>query len=104
MLQPCWISLIIPGSTNKNGASFKSLFSSILAVKFIKYHLFYLIIMESETLLVKREAIVDLVRVKEEFDFIIESLELMSDSEFMSSYAKSKWQVEKREFVDWNDL
>lgn len=46
----------------------------------------------------------DLVRVKAEFDTIIESLELMSDEEFMSSYKKSKEQIKKRDFDDWNAL
>ncbi|MBU0459822.1 MAG: hypothetical protein KKH52_03315 [Nanoarchaeota archaeon] len=60
--------------------------------------------MGSATVEVNREAILDLVRVKDEFDSIIESLELMSNPEFMVSYKKSKEQVEKRDFVDWNDL
>ncbi len=60
--------------------------------------------MNSETIIVKRDAIIDLVRVKDEFDSIVESLELMADSEFMASYQKSKQQIEKREFVDWNEL
>ncbi len=60
--------------------------------------------MNSETILVKRDAIVDLVRVKEQFDSIVESLELMADSEFMASYQKSQQQVKNREFVDWDAL
>lgn len=60
--------------------------------------------MNSETILVKRDAIVDLVRVKEQFDSIVESLELMADPEFMASYNKSQQQVKNREFVDWNAL
>ena len=60
--------------------------------------------MTSQTVMVNRDAIVDLVRVKEEFDSIIESLELMADSEFMASYKKSKLQVEKREFIDWKGV
>ena len=58
----------------------------------------------SQTINVSKEAISDLVRVKEEFDAIVESLELMSDKEFMNSYKKSKEQVKKREFADWDDL
>ena len=57
-----------------------------------------------ETIQINKEAIVDLVRLKDEFDSVIESLELMSDSEFMKSYNKSKEQVKKREFEDWNAL
>lgn len=46
----------------------------------------------------------DLVRVKTEFDSIIESLELMTDKKFMNSYKKSRGQIKKREFMDWNAL
>ncbi len=57
-----------------------------------------------KTIQINKQAIVDLVRVKEDFDAIIESLELMSDKKFMESYNKSKQQVKKREFDDWNAL
>ena len=60
--------------------------------------------MTSATVMVNKEAILDLVRVKDEFDAIVESLELMSDSEFMSSYQKSREQVKNRDFVDWDVL
>ena len=56
------------------------------------------------TISIKKEAIVDLLRVKNEFDTIVESMELMSDKKFMDSYNKSKDQIKKRDFVDWNDL
>ena len=56
------------------------------------------------TLTVNKEALKDLLRVKDEFDTIIESLELMADKEFMDSYQKAKEQIKKREFVDWNAL
>ena len=58
----------------------------------------------SGTITVNKEAILDLVRVKEEFDSIVESLELMSDKEFMDSYKKAKEQIKQRDFADWNDL
>lgn len=58
----------------------------------------------AETINVSKEAISDLIRVKEEFDNIIESLELSSNKEFMDSYRKSKEQVKKRDFADWNEL
>lgn len=57
-----------------------------------------------ETVTVTKQAIVDLVKLKDEFDTVIESLELMGDEEFMTSYAKAKEQIKKREFVDWNEL
>jgi hypothetical protein len=56
------------------------------------------------TIRVNRDALVDLVRVKEEFDTIIESLECMNDKAFMDSYNKSKKQIKKKEFDDWNEL
>ena len=58
----------------------------------------------SSTITVKKEAIMDLLKLKEDFDDIIESLELMADKEFMESYKKAKEQIKKREFVDWNEL
>jgi len=60
--------------------------------------------MITETVKVNKQVILDLVRVKDEFDTIVESLELMGDKEFMDSYKKSKEQIKKREFVDWNEL
>ncbi len=60
--------------------------------------------MNQETMTIQRTAIIDLVRVKDEFDTIIESLELMADPEFMASYQKSKEQIKKREFVNWDGL
>lgn len=51
-----------------------------------------------------KQALADLKRVKEEFDVIVESLELMDDVSFMESYKKAKEQVKKREFDDWNAL
>ena len=56
------------------------------------------------TICVNKEAIIDLVRLKSEFDSIVESLELMSDKAFMESYNKSRQQIKNREFVDWNEL
>ena len=58
----------------------------------------------ADTITVNKDTILDLLRVKEEFDSIIESLELMSDKKFMNSYKKSKEQVKKRDFADWNEL
>ena len=58
----------------------------------------------AETITVNKQAISDLIRVKEEFDSIVESLELMSDKDFMGSYNKAKEDIKKRDFADWNDL
>lgn len=57
-----------------------------------------------ETITINKKALADLIKVKEDFDSIIESIELMNNKEFMSSYKKSKEQVKKRQFVDWNEL
>ena len=57
-----------------------------------------------ETITIKKKAIQDLVKVKDEFDSIIESLELMSDKEFMKSYKKAKEEIKNRDFVEWNEL
>lgn len=53
---------------------------------------------------IRKDAILDLIRVKDEFDTIIESLELMSNKEFMDSYKNSKKQIKNRNFDDWNEL
>lgn len=58
----------------------------------------------SDTIAIRRDAIADLLRVKEDFDAIIESLELMANEEFMKGYKKSHEQVKKRDFGDWNAL
>ncbi|OYT31617.1 hypothetical protein DRJ22_06145 [Candidatus Woesearchaeota archaeon] len=60
--------------------------------------------MVTETVNVNKQAILDLVRIKEEFDVIVESLELMGDKEFMDSYKKAKEQIKKKDFVYWNEL
>lgn len=57
-----------------------------------------------ETVIVNKQAILDLVKMKEEFDTIVESIELMSNKDFMNSYKKAKEQIKKREFADWNTL
>jgi len=57
-----------------------------------------------ESIKVDKEAIEDLIRLREEFNSIIESLELMSNPEFMNSYSKAKEQIKKGEFADWNEL
>ena len=57
-----------------------------------------------DTINIKKEAIIDLLRIKDEFDSVIESLELMSDEDFMNSYKKSKEQITNRDFDEWNEL
>ena len=61
--------------------------------------------MESMTKIkVEKEAIEDLKKVREEFDTIVESIELQNDKRFMDSYCKAKKQIEQGEFDDWEKL
>ena len=60
--------------------------------------------LKTETVTVSRQAIVDLLKVKEEFDALVESLELMADAGFMASHKKAREQIKNRDFVDWNAL
>ncbi len=41
---------------------------------------------------------------KEAFYLIIESTELMSDKDFINSYKKSRKQIRKKDFVNWDEL
>lgn len=59
---------------------------------------------DTKTGTVSREVFEDLMRIKEEFDVVMESLELMEDEEFMDSYKKAKEEIKNRKFVDWNEL
>ncbi|MAG91204.1 hypothetical protein CMO83_03905 [Candidatus Woesearchaeota archaeon] len=47
-----------------------------------------------ETIAVNKKAISDLVRIKEEFDAIVESIELMNNPEIQESIRKSKEDIE----------
>lgn len=57
-----------------------------------------------ETVTINKQALSDLLKVKEELNAIVESLELMGDKEFMQSYRKAKEQIKQREFDAWDDL
>lgn len=57
-----------------------------------------------EEISINKNAIKDLIRLKEDFNSVVESLELMSDEDFMNSHEKSKEQIENREFADWDAL
>ncbi len=46
----------------------------------------------------------DLMRIKEEFDRTMESIELMADREFMESYQKAKQEIKNNDFEDWDEL
>lgn len=57
-----------------------------------------------ETITIERKAFVELMKLKEEFDLIMESIELSNDKEFMDSYKRSKEQIKNRDFADWDEL
>ena len=57
-----------------------------------------------EEVCITKNAIAELARLTGEVNDRVESLELMSDKKFMASYKKSKAQVKKRKFTDWNAL
>ena len=53
---------------------------------------------------INKVAIADLIRLKDEFNSVVESLELMNDGEFMDSFNKSKEQIANSEFANWDEL
>jgi hypothetical protein len=53
---------------------------------------------------INKSAIIELARLTNEINDRVESLELMSDKKFMSSFKKAKKQIRKREFADWDEL
>ena len=60
--------------------------------------------MEQKQVMINRKVILDLVRLMEEVQDKLESLELVSDPEFMESLRKSDEEVKNRDFVDFDDL
>lgn len=59
--------------------------------------------MEDE-ICINKSAIEDLSRLTNEINDRVESLELMSDKKFRTSLKKSKEQIKKRDFANWNAL
>jgi len=57
-----------------------------------------------KTITINQSTMIDLMRLSQEMQDKIESLQLMNDKEFMDSLKKSDEQVKKREFADWNAL
>ena len=57
-----------------------------------------------EEVCINKSAIKDLARLTNEINDRVESLELMSDKKFMVSFKKSKEQIKKRKFANWNVL
>ena len=60
--------------------------------------------MATKTVTISQDAFEDFIRLKEDFDVVMESLELMGNEEFMESYRKAKKEIKNRDFVDWNEL
>ena len=60
--------------------------------------------MQAKTITLDVNMFKDLVRVREEFDSIMESIELTADKEFMKSYKKAKHEIKNRDFADWDEL
>ena len=56
------------------------------------------------TIKIDKKALFDLIRLKEEFELIVESIELSSNPEVMASLKSSKKQIKRGELVDFNDL
>lgn len=57
-----------------------------------------------ETMTIERKAFIDIVRLVEELEDRIESLELMSDQGVMESHKRAKEQIKNRDFADWDEL
>ena len=57
-----------------------------------------------EQVTINKEAFVELMKLKEEFDLIMESIELMNDKEFMKSYKQAKEEIKKGELIDFDEL
>ena len=53
---------------------------------------------------INKSEIIELVRLTNEINDRVESLELMSDDKFMNSFKEAKEQIRKRDFADWHEL
>ena len=60
--------------------------------------------MESETLTIDKKAFAELIDEFEELQLKLESLELMSNPDFMESLRKSEEQIKNRDFANWDEL
>ena len=57
-----------------------------------------------ENITIDKKAFIELMKLKEEFDLVMESIELSNDKEFMESLKRSEEQIKNREFADWDEL
>ena len=56
------------------------------------------------TIAIKKSEIADLVKLANEMNDRIGSLELMGDKKFIKSFKKAKEQIKKRDFANWHAL
>ena len=59
--------------------------------------------MESK-IVINSSMVADLLKLTTEINNRVESLELMSNKKFMKSFHKSKKQIKKRDFANWDEL
>jgi len=57
-----------------------------------------------EKVVINKEAFTQLMKLKEEFDLVMESIELSNDKDFVKSYKKAKKEIEEGNLVDFDDL
>ena len=57
-----------------------------------------------ETITIDKKIFIDLVKISEELNDKLESLELANDPKFMESLKKSKEQIKNGDLVEFDDL
>ena len=57
-----------------------------------------------ENVTIDKTAFAELMKLKEEFDLIMESIELSNNKEFMDSLKRSEEQIKNRDFANWDGL
>ena len=57
-----------------------------------------------ETITIDKKIFIDLVKISEELNDKLESLELANDPEFMESLKKSKEQIKNGDLVEFDNL
>ena len=57
-----------------------------------------------EKIMLQKSALADLMRIKEEFEAVVESIELLNNSSFVQANTRAREQIIKRDFASWNEL
>lgn len=57
-----------------------------------------------EDITIDKKAWSEIIRLKEELDLVVESIELSNNKEVMESLKRSEEQIKNRDFADWNEL